>query len=72
MMSQCATWLWANKLVALVLACFVVAEAGTAGIVRMAAVVVVAAGDMVAGRMAEAAGVAVVVVIAVGMVRKVS
>ena len=38
-------WLWANKLVALVLACFVVAEA---------------------------AGVAVVVVIAVGMVRKVS
>lgn len=47
---------------------FVVAEAGTVGIVRMA-VVVVAAEDMVAGRMAEAAGVAVA---AVGMVRKVS
>ena len=56
---------------ALVLARFVVVEAGTVGIVRMAAVVV-AAGAMVAGRMAEAAGVAVVVVIAVGMVRKVS
>ena len=41
---------------ALVLARFVVVEAGTVGIVRMA----------------EAAGVAVVVVIAVGMVRKVS
>lgn len=54
------------------LARFVVAEAGTVGIVRMAAVVVAVAGDMVAGRMAEAAGVAVVVVIAVGMVRKVS
>ena len=53
------------------LARFVVVEAGTVGIVRMAAVVV-AAGAMVAGRMAEAAGVAVVVVIAVGMVRKVS
>lgn len=52
---------------ALVLARFVVAEAGTVGIVRMAVVVVAAAGDMVAGRMAEAAGVAVV-----GMVRKVS
>ena len=48
------------------LACFVVAEAGTAGIVRMAAVVVVAAGDMVAGCTAEAAEVAV------DMVRKVS
>lgn len=72
MTSQCAAWLWANKLVALVLARFVVAEAGTVGIVRMIAVVVAAAGDMVAGRMAEAAGVAVVVVIAVGMVRKVS
>lgn len=65
MMSQCAAWLWANKLVALVLVCFVVAEVGTVGIVRMA-VVVVAAGDMVAGCMAEAAEVAV------GMVRKVS
>ena len=65
MTSQCAAWLWANKLVALVLARFVVAEAGTVGIVRMA-VVVVAAGDMVAGCMAEAAEVAV------GMVRKVS
>ena len=72
MTSQCAAWLWANKLPALVLARFVVAEAGTVGIVRMAAVVVAVAGDMVAGRMAEAAGVAVVVVIAVGMVRKVS
>ena len=74
MMSQCAAWLWANKLVALVLARFVVAEVtevDIVGIVRMAAVVVAAAGDMVAGRMAEAAGVAVVVVIAVGMVRKV-
>ena len=48
---------------------FVVAEAGTVGIVRMIAVVV-AAGDMVAGRMAVVA--AVVVVVAVGMVRKVS
>ncbi len=67
MTSQYAAWLWANKLVALVLARFVVAEAGTVGIVRMAVVVVAAAGDMVAGRMAEAAGVAVV-----GMVRKVS
>ena len=46
-----------------------VAEAGTVGIVRMIAVVV-AAGDMVAGRMAVVA--AVVVVVAVGMVRKVS
>ena len=62
------------------LARFVVAEVtevDIVGIVRMAAVVV-AAGDMVAGRMAEAAGVAVVVVVAVvavvavGMVRKVS
>ena len=53
------------------LARFVVAEAGTVGIVRMIAVVV-AAGDMVAGRMAEAAVVAVVVVVAVDMVRKVS
>lgn len=61
-----------NKLVALVLVRFVVAEAGTVGIVRMAVVVVAAAGDMVAGCMAEAAGVAVVVVIAMGMVRKVS
>lgn len=61
-------WLWANKLPALVLARFVAAEAVVGGIVRMA-VMVVAAGDMVAGRMAEAAGVAVVVV---GMVRKVS
>ena len=52
----------------LVLARFVVAEVGTVGTVRMVAVVA-AAGDMVAGRMAEAAGVAVVVV---GMVRKVS
>lgn len=69
MMSQCAAWLWANKLVALVLARFVVAEAGTVNIVRMVVFVVAAAGDMVAGRMAEAAGVAVVVV---GMVRKVS
>lgn len=67
MTSQCAAWLWANKLAALVLVRFVVAEAGTVGIVRMAVVVVAAAGDMVAGRMAEAAGVAVV-----GMVRKVS
>ena len=74
MTSQCAAWLWANKLVALVLARFVVAEVtevDIVGIVRMAAVVAAAAGDMVAGRMAEAAGVAVVVVIAVGMVRKV-
>ena len=47
------------------LARFVVVEAGTVGIVRMAAVVV-AAGDMVAGRTAEAAEAAV------GMVRKVS
>lgn len=62
MMSQCAAWLWVSKL-----ARFVVVEAGTVGIVRMAVVVVAAAGDMVAGRMAEAAGVAVV-----GMVRKVS
>lgn len=54
------------------LARFVVAEVGTVGIVRMVVFVVVAAGDMVAGRMAEAAGVAVVVVVAVGMVRKVS
>ncbi len=68
MTSQCAAWLWANKLVVLVLARFVVAEVGTVGTVRMVAVVA-AAGDMVAGRMAEAAGVAVVVV---GMVRKVS
>ena len=52
------------------LARFVVAEVAVGGVVRMAVVVV--AGDMVAGRMAEAAGVAVVVVIAVGMVRKVS
>ncbi len=66
MMSQCAAWLWANKLVALVLVRFVVAEAGTVGIVRMAVFVVAAAGDMVAGRMAEAA------VVVVGMVRKVS
>ena len=72
MTSQCAAWLWANKLVALVLVRFVVAEVGTVGIVRMVVFVVVAAGDMVAGRMAEAAGVAVVVVVAVGMVRKVS
>lgn len=75
MMSQCAAWLWANKLVALVLARFVVAEVtevDIVGIVRMTVMVVAAAGDMVAGRMAEAAGVAVVVVIAVGMVRKVS
>jgi hypothetical protein len=69
MTSQCAAWLWANKLVALVLVRFVVAEAGTVGIVRMAVFVVVAAGGMVAGHMGEAAGVAVVVV---GMVRKVS
>lgn len=48
--------------------CFVVAEVGTVGIVRMV-VVVAAAGDMVAGRMAEAAEVAAVVV---GIVRKVS
>lgn len=54
---------------ALVLVCFVAAEAGTVNIVRMVVFVVAAAGDMVAGRMAEAAGVAV---IAVGMVRKVS
>ena len=47
------------------LARFVAAEAVVGGIVRMA-VVVVAAGDMVAGRMAEAAEVAA------GMVRKVS
>ena len=57
-------WLWANKLPALVLARFVAAEAVVGGIVRMAVVVV--AGDMVAGRTAEAAEVAV------GMVRKVS
>lgn len=50
------------------LARFVAAEAVVGGTVRMVAVVA-AAGDMVAGRMAEAAGVAVVVV---GMVRKVS
>ena len=56
-------WLWANKLPALVLARFVVAEVGTVGIVRMVVFVVVAAGDMVAGCTAEAA---------VGMVRKVS
>lgn len=58
---------------ALVLVRFVVAEVtevDIVGIVRMAAVVAVA-GDVVAGRMAEAAGVAVVVVVAVGMVRKV-
>ena len=48
------------------LARFVVAEAGTVGIVRMA-VMVVAAGNMVAGRMAVVAAVVVV-----GMVRKVS
>lgn len=66
MMSQCAAWLWANKLVALVLARFVVAEAGTVGIVRMA-VMVAAAEDMVAGRMAVVAAVVVV-----GMMRKVS
>lgn len=65
MMSQCAAWLWANKLPALLLARFVVAEVGTVGIVRMA-VMVAAAGDMVAGCMAEAAEVAV------GMARKVS
>lgn len=64
MMSQCVAWLWANKLPALVLARFVVAEVGTVGVVRMAVVVV--AGDMVAGCMAEAAEVAV------DMVRKVS
>lgn len=52
------------------LARFVVAEVGTVGIVRMVVFVVVAAGDMVAGRMAVVA--AVVVVVAVGMVRKVS
>lgn len=57
-------WLWANKLVALVLARFVVAEVAVGGVVRMAVVVV--AGDMVAGRTAEAAEAAV------GMVRKVS
>lgn len=67
MMSQCAAWLWANKLVALVLVRFVVAEAGTVGIVRMAVVVVAAAGGMVAGRMAVVAAVVVV-----DMVRKVS
>ena len=68
MTSQCAAWLWANKLVALVLVRFVVAEVtevDIVGIVRMAAVVAVA-GDVVAGRMAEAAEVAA------GMVRKVS
>ena len=57
----------------MVLVRFVVAEVtevDIVGIVRMAAVVAVA-GDVVAGRMAEAAGVAVVVVVAVGMVRKV-
>lgn len=53
------------------LARFVVVEAGTVGIVRMAAVVA-AAGDMVAGHTAEAAAVAVAAVAAVGMVRKVS
>jgi len=58
-------WLWANKLVALALVRFVAAEVVVGGVVRMA-VVVVAAGDMVAGCMAEAAEVAV------GMVRKVS
>lgn len=56
-------WLWANKLPALVLARFVVAEVGTVGIVRMVVFVVVAAGDMVAGCTAE---------VAVDMVRKVS
>ena len=59
-------WLWANKLAALALVCFVAAEAGTVGIVRMA-VVVAAAGDMVAGCMAVVAAVVVV-----SMVRKVS
>lgn len=49
---------------ALVLARFVVAEVAVGGVVRMAVVVV--AGDMVAGRTAEAAEAAV------GMVRKVS
>lgn len=69
MMNQCAAWLWANKLVALVLVRFVVAEVtevDIVGIVRMTAVVV-AAGDMVAGRMAV-----VVAEVAVGMARKVS
>lgn len=46
------------------LVCFVAAEVAVGGVVRMAVVVV--AGDMVAGRTAEAAEVAV------GMVRKVS
>ncbi len=50
---------------ALALARFVAAEMVVVGIVRMAVVVAVA-GDMVAGRTAEAAEVAV------GMVRKVS
>ena len=50
---------------ALALVRFVAAEVVVGGVVRMA-VVVVAAGDMVAGCMAEAAEVAV------GMVRKVS
>lgn len=60
MTSQCAAWLWANKLVALVLARFVAAVVVVGGVVRMAVVVVAA------GCMAEAAEVAV------GMVRKVS
>lgn len=60
MMSQCAAWLWVSKL-----ARFVMAVVGIVSIVRMAVVVVVA-GDMVAGCTAEAAEVAV------GMVRKVS
>ena len=60
MMSQCAAWLWVSKL-----AHFVMAVVGIVSIVRMA-VVVVAAGDMAAGCMAEAAEVAV------GMARKVS
>ncbi len=62
MMSQCAAWLWVSKL-----AHFVMAVVGIVSIVRMA-VVVVAAGDMAAGCMAEA----VVVVVAVGRVRKVA
>lgn len=53
---------------ALALVRFVAAEVVVRGIVRMAEVVV-AAGDMVAGCMAEAA---VVAVVALGMVRKVS
>lgn len=63
MTSQCAAWLWANKLVALVLARFVAAEVAVGGVVRMAVVVVAA------GCMAEAAEAAEV---AVDMVRKVS